>query len=440
MNLKGIVSMKNALYASIAAVLLMIGNPSVGIAETTAYIANSGADEVLRITDEDEAVTTTPATGSPYGIAVTPDGRQVLVTREEADDVAFIDTSNFSGTPFSLTVGDAPRGVAIDPTGQYAYVANFNDDTVSRISIAGRDVAAIISVGEGPWGVAVRFDEQNDAHVAYVANHLDDSVTVIDKDDQTSVIHVGGGPTGVAVTPDGLVVYVANTDDDTVSVIDTVTGTVIDTVTVGDAPWGVAVGADGEFAYVTNSGADTVTVIRVANHSVADTYAVGDAPSGVAAPRNGRFAYVVNQNDGSISRIDMDEETVTELAVGSLDDAHSMGAFIGDAPPSPPSGLEAEVQSETRVELNWIDNSTGEWGFKIERSQRNEDNYTQIATVGENSTTYEDFRLSSDTVYFYRIRSYNEAADSTYSTSAEATTDRYTGSIWCFINSLIDKP
>jgi hypothetical protein len=78
-----------------------------------------------------------------------------------------------------------------------------------------------------------------------------------------------------------------------------------------------------------------------------------------------------------------------------------------------------------------------EVGFKIERSKKNEDNYVQIATVAQNSTTFEDVNLSSDTVYFYRIRAYNEAADSPYSISTSATTQRYSGYVWCFINTMI---
>ena len=76
-------------------------------------------------------------------------------------------------------------------------------------------------------------------------------------------------------------------------------------------------------------------------------------------------------------------------------------------------------------------------GFKIERSKKNEDNYVQIATVSADRTSYESYNLSSDTTYYYRLRAYKEASDSDYSASATATTDRYTGSIWCFIGAMV---
>ena len=429
--------MKHPVSVSISAIMLALCAACAVYAETTAYIANSGADEVLKVTASSEAAITTPVTGTPYGVAVTPDGEQVLVTQNSGDAVVFISTSNFSGSPFTLAVGSFPRGVAVDPIGRYAYVANFGDDTVSKISVSGRNIVDTITVEDGPWGVAARFDEQNDAPVVYVACNRDDTVTVIDKDNQKTIVNVGDGPTGLAVTPDGGYVYVANTNEDTVSIIDTFTDTVIDTVTVGNAPWGIAVGAEGKYVYVTNSDADTVTVIQTADRSIVRTFSVGDTPRGVSAPRNGTFAYVINQGDGSISRIDMDNDAVTELAAGLTDEAYSIGTFFGDTPPATPSGLEAEPRDENGIDLSWTDESSDEWGFKIERSKENEDNYIHIATVAENSTTYEDFNLFSDTVYFYRIRAYNEAADSVYSVSASTATDRYSGYVWCFINTMI---
>jgi hypothetical protein len=116
-----------------------------------------------------------------------------------------------------------------------------------------------------------------------------------------------------------------------------------------------------------------------------------------------------------------------------------MGTFFGDTPPRTPSRLEAEPYGKGRIDLSWTDESTDELGFKIERRRESENNYIQIATVDENSTTYEDANLSNDTVYFYRIRAYNEAADSPYSIAASAKTERYSVQVWCFIKTLLNR-
>jgi YVTN family beta-propeller protein len=49
-------------------------------------------------------------------------------------------------------------------------------------------------------------------------------------------INVGSNPYGIAVTPDGSKVYVANEVDNTVSVIDTATNTVVAALPVGHTP------------------------------------------------------------------------------------------------------------------------------------------------------------------------------------------------------------
>ncbi len=85
--------------------------------------------------------------------------------------------------------------------------------------------------------------EVTSSNTAYVANLNDDTVSVIRTSDNIVIdtITVGDGPYGVAVTPNGARVYVANVNDDTVSVIRTSDNTVIATITVGDGPRAVAV-------------------------------------------------------------------------------------------------------------------------------------------------------------------------------------------------------
>ena len=91
-------------------------------------------------------------------------------------------------------------------------------------------------------------------------------------------------------------------------------------------------------------------------------------------------------------------------------------------PPSVPTGLTAAVESSSRIDLLWIDNSNNEVGFKIERKEGAGGIYSQIATVGPNVTTYSDMGLAPGTTYYYKVRTYNEGGDSNYSNEANATT------------------
>ncbi|MGE5151949.1 MAG: YncE family protein, partial [Rhodospirillaceae bacterium] len=81
-----------------------------------------------------------------------------------------------------------------------------------------------------------------------------------------ATLHVGSGPTGVAVNPDGTRAYVAVTGADKVAVIDTASNIVAASIAVGPQPWGVAVNHAGTRVYV--SGADRVSVIDAASNAV----------------------------------------------------------------------------------------------------------------------------------------------------------------------------
>ena len=72
--------------------------------------------------------------------------------------------------------------------------------------------------------------------------------------------------------------------------------------------------------------------------------------------------------------------------------------------------------------LNWTDRSATETGFRIERSPVTDTNFTEIATVGANTTSFTDSGLSEATKYWYRVRAYNADTTSDYSNEKQVTT------------------
>ncbi len=91
--------------------------------------------------------------------------------------------------------------------------------------------------------------------------------------------------------------------------------------------------------------------------------------------------------------------------------------------PAAPSGLSATAVSASQINLSWTDNANNETGFRIERSSTSATSgFTQIATPGSNATSYSNSGLTASTQYWYRVRAYNAAGNSSWSNIATVTT------------------
>jgi len=243
-------------HLSLALYLLIpiaVGLAATAHAQIRAYVANeSDTVSVIDIATNSVAVTIPvgPIPFAPIGIAVTPDGTRVYVTKAgdpfdvASGTVAVIDTAT-NTVVATIPVGILPEAVAITPDGTRAYVANTASSTASVIDIATNTVIATVAGLLDPLGVAITPDGTR----AYVTNEGSGSVSVIDTATNTVVatIPVEIFPVAVAITPDGTRAYVTNEgnlnipDSGTVSVIDTTTNTVVATIPVGGHPVAVAI-------------------------------------------------------------------------------------------------------------------------------------------------------------------------------------------------------
>ncbi len=91
-------------------------------------------------------------------------------------------------------------------------------------------------------------------------------------------------------------------------------------------------------------------------------------------------------------------------------------------PPAGPFRLTATAVSTSQINLVWMDPADNEDGFKIERAGGTHADFTEIAEVGVNVTTYDDKDLQPATLYSYRVRAFNTHGHSGYSGVASATT------------------
>ena len=84
--------------------------------------------------------------------------------------------------------------------------------------------------------------------------------------------------------------------------------------------------------------------------------------------------------------------------------------------PQAPASLSLSHESNTKIILSWIDKSTNETGFSIER-KTGTGSYVLLGTVDENVTSFEDNTVSSDYTYTYRVWANSYFGNSTASSN-----------------------
>ena len=250
----------------------------------------------------------------------TPDGTCLALAITE------VETS--PNTVFAtIPVGINPEGLAVTSDSSIVFVADYasgNGNGVSMLEAQTGELAltTLNVVGQGPNQLALTPNGQ----FLYISNNNNNTVSAITTGDIAFTTAISGTglnrPLGIAVTPDGTQVYLVNNQSNTVSVIQTSNHQLSPTpITVGHQPTYVAFTPNGQQAFVSNSQDNTVSVINVTSQTVGETIPVGTSPQGIAILPNGKTAYV---NTGTnISVIDIATKQVTSISVGGNTGAQS---------------------------------------------------------------------------------------------------------------------
>jgi YVTN family beta-propeller protein len=127
-----------------------------------------------------EATFADPTTSSP--IVLSNGNAFVWVVNPDDDSVSVIRTDT-DALVTNIRVGDEPRSVAIDPDGEYVYIANAADNTVTVIRVTstspfGAVVEKTMVTGAEPWNIVVSPDGKR----VFVANSVQDTITIIKAD------------------------------------------------------------------------------------------------------------------------------------------------------------------------------------------------------------------------------------------------------------------
>lgn len=243
-------------------------------------------------------------------------GKYVYVANYQASDVSQYaigaDGALRPMVPSRVAAGTNPAAVVVEPSGRYAYVANYGG-TVSQYTVGPSGallpmVPATVAAGTSAEAVAI----DPTARFVYVADGAGSvwqyavGVTGALAPMAPPLVAAGAGPAAVIVDPTGKYVYAVNRLGNSVSQYVIGTGGALtpmapSSVGAGSSPYSIAIDPAGKYAYVANWGDNNVSQYSIGASGALVPMAPAAVPTGtgprfVAVDRTGKHAYVANSD------------------------------------------------------------------------------------------------------------------------------------------------
>lgn len=258
--------------------------------------------------------------------------------------VSIIDLNTLTTTGSIDVKGEGPRGLAVSDDGKLLVVATRENGSVSVIDTSTNEVIKQIPVGQNPEFVRVRGNfafvsyepsakggpppaPGSAAAIAAAKEAADDDeeparIGIIDLKLGKKVREIIGGPEteGIEFSADGKQLVITNEADNTVTVHNLKTGKLIKTIKThdyGDRPRGVKVSPDGKTYVVTLEYGNKFLVLNK-NFKVLRTVDTGATPYGISYDRKGERIFVAANKAKTLEVFDAKTfEKINEVTTGN---------------------------------------------------------------------------------------------------------------------------
>jgi YVTN family beta-propeller protein len=327
-----------------------------------AYIANSTGNTVTILDLVYLRPDRTISVGvDPVALAINPKRDEVYVVNAQPDQsagsVSVIDTLK-NAVVATIPVHRNPTAISVDASGQRAFVANTESNTVTEIDLDTRRAIASAATGNKPDAALIA----PDGRTLVVTNRAGGSVSIYSTgipplgNKTTPITKVGYGPvlslratfsgcpgaTSPVILPNSSKAFVACADSHQVMSISlaaapdswaakqdaTLTSDhVLALLDVGNNPTNLTLKPDGGEVFASNRDSDSISEILTETSEVASTYAIGNRPAHGVVSADNSALWVSNLGAESVSLYSIaDGKFLSSIRTGEAPDTLAFGA------------------------------------------------------------------------------------------------------------------
>ena len=262
--------------------IIVTGRGPAGMAldqrQGRAYVALSGDDaiELIDVLSGEVINRLRLNTGDqPRELALTPDGKTLLVANKGTNTISFVDALSLVELS-RVDVGREPNSISIHPNGIRAFVFNALSSSVSVVDISNKAVITTISTDPAP----LRGQFNRAGNKLYVVHEWSMYLTALDPF-ALSVLKrfpVRIGMTSIKVDPQTDLVYMGRGRDTVVEVYDPFSFVSVDSIDTKAGITYMTIDGDENNLYMVNPEMKSVMVSRLVRKKVISEMDVGESP------------------------------------------------------------------------------------------------------------------------------------------------------------------
>ncbi len=226
--------------------------------------------------------------GTPSDLALSPDGKTLVVAEASPDSITFIDAVTHAILG-STGVGKSPGPMAILPDNSKVFVADTGEEKVSVATLPGRKLLSHIEIGVRPAALLLK----PDGGEIFILGESSSTLVIVDAfhDNVEQTFPLGLNPVAGVFRRDMSVLYIANAGDGTVLALDVPNRQLLASTQVGMKPLALALTPDERILVVADRAAASLAILHADPTSLSKdrsllitTVPVGVSPVDVVVP------------------------------------------------------------------------------------------------------------------------------------------------------------